>query len=144
MDRESFWCLDRTIDLEQRDATRRPSQPAGAIFARCRFDQAGSGQLGQDTADKAGTSVYAPSDPGRIDFLTRRIAQAGHDVRRYGKLSVDRHTVTIIVTENAPVKRRHAVSPIRRHVPPRTPDPTFNLQKKETCQSRQMRQRGGA
>src|SRR5580692_4512974 len=43
MDRECFWCLDRTIDLEQRDITRRPGQPAGALFARCRFDQASPG-----------------------------------------------------------------------------------------------------
>ena len=68
MDRESFWSLDRAIDLEQRDITGRPGQPAGAIFARCRFDQAGPGQLGQDTADKAGTSVHAPSD--RVELIS--------------------------------------------------------------------------
>ena len=50
-------------------------------------------------ADKAGTGVDAPSDQGRIDFLTRRMAQSGHDMSRNRELRIDRHIVTIIVTE---------------------------------------------
>ena len=39
MDRERFWCVDRTVNLEQRDITSRPGQPTGPTFAGGRLDR---------------------------------------------------------------------------------------------------------
>jgi hypothetical protein len=99
MDCESFWRANGLINLEQRDVTGPPGEPTGSPFPRGGRDQACLGQLGQDPADEAGTSVHTSGNVSRANFPTPCLTQASHDVGCNRELCVGRHIVTIIITE---------------------------------------------
>ena len=102
MDREGLGRANGPINLEQRDITGPPGEPTGAPFPRGGLDQVGLGQLGQDPADEAGASVHTSGNGSRVDFLTRCMTQARHDVGRNRELGVSCHNVTVIITELRP------------------------------------------
>jgi hypothetical protein len=105
---ERFSAADRSVDIAQPDPLGWEREMRSAGCSRSRNDKTRGRKLSKQPPNDDGVRIDAPCDMVRLEARTLAACQQREHVNRHRKLTIGRHSVTIIVTDEFSVNEKDA------------------------------------